>query len=354
MMIDAIHQIRPNYSIESIKGTVTKALQLVAQNEIQKGFSTEKRFVKSTSGETPHVVIVFQNGRIKCDKSCKHFKEEQYCAHVLSVAISEDLLQPYIKHLSQSKEMSLNDVPSLNVKRNEVGRKKLQSSSYQRNIQCQLDPTNNICPTLNMLTLHQETNMMYANIPVATPEAFQPPYKILYRSIQNPITLQQQSNIDMRFNSYIDQERNHNVQRYVFLGAHNTLNVNQFVLSSLSSCDALVSSSYGCDRLLKIIMADGSKRIPDPPFDLVLIIKMRREYRKDGEFRTSSEFRNLYFHAQITGAVRFACVRQNVNLNEKSIQIDSRMLPLLNALHVRFITFALKLDHLVNSIKKVN
>ena len=211
MMIDAIHQIRPNYSIESIKGTVTKALRLVAQNEIQKGFSNEKRFVKSTSGEIPHVAIVSQKGSIKCDKSGKHFKEEQCCPHVLSVAISEDLLQPYIKYLSQSKEMSLNDVASLNVKRNEVGRKKatrsrapnipkLQSSSYQRNTYCELDPTN-VCPTLNMLPLHQETNTMYTNIPVATPEAFQPPYNMLYRSIQNPITLPQQSNIDMRFNS---------------------------------------------------------------------------------------------------------------------------------------------------------
>ena len=118
MVIDAIHQIRTNYSIESIQGTVTKPLQLVAKNEIQKGFSTAKRFVKSTSGEMPHVIIVSQNGSIKYDKSYKHFKEEQYCGHLLSVAISEDLLQTYIKCLSQSKEMSLNDVVSLNVKRN--------------------------------------------------------------------------------------------------------------------------------------------------------------------------------------------------------------------------------------------
>ena len=93
MMIDAIHQIRQNYSIESIKGTLTKALRLAAQNEIQKGFSTEKRFAKSTSGEMLHVVVVSQNGSIKYDKSCKH--------HALSVAISEDLLQPYNKYLSQ-------------------------------------------------------------------------------------------------------------------------------------------------------------------------------------------------------------------------------------------------------------
>ena len=93
-----------------------------------------------------------------------------------------------------------------------------------------------------MLHLHQATGTMYVNIPVATPEAIKPPYNMLYRSIQNPITLQQQSNIDRRFNSYIDQDRNYNVQGYVFLDARNTLNENQFVLSSLCSCDAHVTS----------------------------------------------------------------------------------------------------------------
>ena len=169
--------------------------------------------------------------------------------------------------------MSLNDVASLNVKRNEVGRKKairsrapiipkMQSSSYQKNTYCELD-TKNSFPTLNMLPLHQATNTMYGNIPVPAPEAIQPPYSMFYRSIQNPITLQQQSNIDMRFNSYISQERNHNGQGYVFLGAHSTINENQFVSSSLSSCDACLSSCYGCVRPLEIIMVDGSKRIPD-------------------------------------------------------------------------------------------
>ena len=67
---------------------------------------------------------------------------------------------------------------------------------------------------------------MCANIPVATPEAIQPPYNMFYKSIQNPITLQQQSNIDMLFNSYIDQQRNFNVQGYIFLGTHNTINEN--------------------------------------------------------------------------------------------------------------------------------
>ena len=49
-------------------GSESKAFRLVAQNEIQKGFFTEKRFVKSTSSETSHIVIVPQNGSIKHDK----------------------------------------------------------------------------------------------------------------------------------------------------------------------------------------------------------------------------------------------------------------------------------------------
>ena len=200
--------------------------------------------------------------------------------------------------------MFLNDVASLNVKQSKVGRNKamrsrtpitpkMQRSNYQRNIYCELDTTNNVLFTLNMLPLHQATDSMYSNISVLTPEAIQLLYNMLYRSIQNPITLQQQSNIDMQFNSYIDQERKCNVQGYVFLGAHNTINENQFVLSSLSSCDANESSCHGFDRSLKIIMTDGSKRIPNPLFDLVLITKMHREYCKDGEFRKSSEFRNV-------------------------------------------------------------
>ena len=105
--------------------------------------------------------------------------------------------------------MSLNDVASLNVKQSEVGRNKairsrtpitpkMQRSNYQRNLYCELDTTYNILFTLNMLPLHQATDSMYSNISVLTPEAIQPPYNMLYRSIQNPITLQQQSNIDMR------------------------------------------------------------------------------------------------------------------------------------------------------------
>ena len=118
------------------------------------------------------------------------------------MAISEDLIQlmqnlhvqSFIIYLSQSKEMSLNDVASLNVKQDEAGRKKamssraliipkMQSSSYQGNIYREFGPIDNAFLLLNMLPLHNATNTMYSNKPVATPETIQPPYSMFDRSI---------------------------------------------------------------------------------------------------------------------------------------------------------------------------
>ena len=116
--------------------------------------------------------------------------------------------------------MSLNDVALVECKKKRSWQLKairsktpiilkMQSTCYQRNTY-ELDPTI-VLPTLNILPLHEATNTMHAKIPVATPEGIQPSNKF-YRFIQNLITLQQQSNIDMRFNPYIDQERNQNFQ----------------------------------------------------------------------------------------------------------------------------------------------
>lgn len=65
-------------------------------------------------------------------------------------------------------------------------------------------------------------------------------------------------------------------------------------------------------------------------------------------------FHPAYFYAQMTGAGWLACVSQKVNLNEKSVQIDSIILLVFNALRVGFLPFTLTFDHLINNLKKVN
>lgn len=63
-----------------------------------------------------------------------------------------------------------------------------------------------------------------------------------------------------------------------------------FVLTLLKYCDRRVSICYGCNQKLW-----DSAAVPQPPLDLVIVGKMRREYTQDGEKRLSKES-NVYFH----------------------------------------------------------
>ena len=97
-IFSAIFAMRPEYSKESIRGVVTKAQKIVKCNEIVPDFDSNKRFVKSSSSHQPHTASIHGEGYLVCDKDCKHFKEEQYCAHVVAVAFFF-----YIKHLQLLK-----------------------------------------------------------------------------------------------------------------------------------------------------------------------------------------------------------------------------------------------------------
>ena len=63
-----------------------------------------------------------------------------------------------------------------------------------------------------------------------------------------------------------------------------------FVLTSLYFCNSKVFISYGCNQKLRHPSA-----IPQPPLDLIIVGKMRREYMQEGEKKTGKES-NVYFH----------------------------------------------------------
>jgi len=63
------------------------------------------------------------------------------------------------------------------------------------------------------------------------------------------------------------------------------------VLTSLRYCDSRVTVCYGCNQKLR-----QSTAVPQPPLDLVVVDKMKREYIQDGEKCLSKES-NVYFHA---------------------------------------------------------
>ena len=119
------------------------------------------------------------------------------------------------------------------------------------------------------------------------------------------------------------------------------------VLSSLAVSDGRVATCYGCSLPLKITLAEGGKGNPHPPFDLVVIAKLHRRFRKDGEIRVTSEARNVYFHVVDNALQPFTCAKSKLNLGERSIKIDAKFRPSLQDIHRGFIQFRLQLDHLL-------
>ena len=93
-------------------------------NEIVPGFDNDKKFVKSSSSQQPHTVSIYGEGYLCCNKDCKHFKEEKYCAQALVVAVNENIVDEFVKHLEKQKVPSLNSIVSANVNKIQVGKKK--------------------------------------------------------------------------------------------------------------------------------------------------------------------------------------------------------------------------------------
>ena len=96
-----------------------------------------------------------------------------------------------------------------------------------------------------------------------------------------------------------------------------------FVLYLLNFCDPRVSRCYGCGYPIKV---DGLNN--PPPSDLVIVTKLCRQYRKEGQARVSNEFCNVYFHANIQ------CVNKKIpHFLPSFLQISPHIHPHLGMVH---------------------
>ena len=105
---------------------------------------------------------------------------------------------------------------------------------------------------------------------------------------------------------------------------------NEFVITLLSLCDKRVSICYGCKHKMKYQGA-----IPAPPFDLVVVTKMRRDYYADGKKRQSAPS-NVYFYAVSNNPffTPFECVqRKLITFNANPLQFPSHAYDHLTPVH---------------------
>ena len=77
----------------------------------------------------------------------------------------------------------------------------------------------------------------------------------------------------------------------IFTDIIRNLDVNQVVLTLFQLCDNRVSKCYGCQWPLK----NGDGFPFPPPYDVIAVAKMKREYRKD-RILCEAPPSNVYFH----------------------------------------------------------
>ena len=98
-------------------------------------------------------------------------------------------------------------------------------------------------------------------------------------------------------------------------------NPGSYILTLLRFCHASVSVYYGCQQPLKV-----NGQTPPPPFDLLIMTQMRREYCNNGQ--KMSRMSNAYFHANIH------CMSQRLPFFHSSmVQLQPGLYPQLLQVH---------------------
>lgn len=118
----------------------------------------------------------------------------------------------------------------------------------------------------------------------------------------------------------------------------------QVVITTLKACHSRVSVCYGCGEFLK-----PGGIAPPPPEDLVLVCRLRRKFRKDGQDRISDQASNVYFklHDGLTPWHSYVCLSKAIpNYGTHNILLHGEAMAHLSAHHKEKIVNILGLSHL--------
>ena len=104
-----------------------------------------------------------------------------------------------------------------------------------------------------------------------------------------------------------------------------------FHVQLLSLCNPNVRKCYGCAQALKVRGQNDLLFIPPPPYDMVLVTVMRRQYMHEGQVRFSDPS-NVYFHCKTQ------CVRNvQPSFVPVLVQIPPHIRPHLQDVHLQLL-----------------
>ena len=97
-----------NEDKDVVMAMVLKSKKSIASNSLLRCFSPGQCLVKSLSNpsRSPHIVSV-GGYNIKCEKVCHRYQRFGYCSRCLDVAVIENVVVKYAKHLQRTSVSSL-------------------------------------------------------------------------------------------------------------------------------------------------------------------------------------------------------------------------------------------------------
>ena len=300
-----------------IPSSILKSFELINNSHIIQGFGNNQYLVKSYSkpNDPSHFVCVRDNGFISCHNNCPKDNKEGYCGHIIGVALKYKLVEKYASALSKCQERTVTQLASQNINPSHVGRKRPQRIRNS----VKGSPEKRFRKNRSNSTEHSErvvSDQNPSNVTFSGRAASPLSLSISQNQLHGRTFLQEVLNpLPTMFHIFGQPVAS---QRY-FNGPLKDIK-NEFVITLLSLCDKRVSICYGCTHELKYQVA-----IPAPPFDLVVLTKMRRDYYPDGK-KCQPAPSNVYFHAVYNNPffTPFECIqRKLITFNVNRLQFHS-------------------------------
>ena len=398
-MLFLYKEVMPLADDNILLGVIQKAKQLVASGNIRDGYETNEYLVKSSSKPrgSPHVIRTFATGKVMCDNACQNAILRGYCAHALSVAIMQNMVETYINSLS-SLDAPLTRVASTNVNSSVSGHKKpvrkrksnaqtkekqpsqLQHAFAERqktkeqnqSTEDQHTQGGNLMMQHSAAIVQPHVSHQPESVPKRPPPLCAENTEVFFHQGDQRQNLQTHSifNLDvlsktpsLQFNSgnqqlpTISTFVNSNVGPFfnqpppirmpvarnslmpvVFNGTLSDVRQGEYVITLLGLCHQKVSVCYGCRRTFRV-----NGIAPVSPHDLVMVTKLSREFRQEGIMQMSGPS-NVYFHINIAPnwANQWRCVVQRIpNFQSTAVKIHGPATRAFDEAHSGFIQFSL-------------
>ena len=313
---------------------------MISNSHIIPGFGNNQYLVKSYSrlNDPPHFVSVRNNGSISCDNNCPKCNKEGFCGHTIGVALKCKLVEKYASALSKCQERTVTQLASQNINPSQVGRKRPQrirnSVKGSPEKRFRKNRSNSTEHSERVVSDQNSSNVTFSGRAASSPSLSKSQNELHGRTFLQEVLNPLPTVFDISGQPVASQG--------YFNGPLKDIK-NEFVITLLSLCDKRVSICYGCTHELKYQVA-----IPAPPFDLVVLTKMRRDYYPDGK-KCQPAPSNVYFHAVYNNPffTPFECIqRKLITLHVNRLQFHSHAYNHLTPLH-RAMLRDLNLSHLL-------